>query len=365
MIDRMKQWLLAYLDDRRLVGRRKKLSYKELEDYLITKKFSGLVSYQEADGYRLFVQVMSELEKEGHLLPIKKSGLNGRFPPLPSQWWLQPKVFDNLWNETKVLALSDLLDLSRYRQNPEWQTVEEWEHIEAIYSFLKNKDMFNWVTREERAFQLFKDEKFFTKEGRFLLQRLQLTLKDLKANVYGEPFVFWPSPTTTIKEAKTILIVENLSFYHTCRRLMDQHQAIVGIQPELLIYGEGKKIESSLSFLEKITNVDAHVVIHYAGDMDPEGWGIYVRLCQAYPDYKIQLAGPIYQAMADKGMTNKVDKEQNENRTYLKQVTTEWAAQGYGQLAKLTEELWKKKERIPQETLSLDTIHSATKGATL
>lgn len=346
-----------YLKGIQLPTRRKKIKLQFIEDYIIKEKIKDPIRYQTENGYHHFVKIIVELLDEGMVTPVKKSPLNGRRPSLHSEWWLLPAQINSQWTDMQILTVSDVLNLTKYRQHPEWQTVQEWQWIQTIYCFLKQKDSYNWVTREERAFQLFGEEKFFSNEGSLLLQRLQLSLEDLKAKVYGEPFVFWPALTTDINTANTVLIVENLSFFHTCRQLMNWERSIVGIQPDILIYGEGKKIEKSFNFLESIT-AGKELLIYYVGDLDPEGWGIYVRLADSYPTANIQLAIPIYEALLDKRLSNQTETNQNENSMYLERVKMELQQKGRSDLAKKIQQLWEEKRRVPQEALSLDTLEN-------
>jgi hypothetical protein len=355
MKDKMKAWLQEYFIKLHLPTKRKKIHTQQIEEYLIKDKLKDPIRYQTENGYRYFVQIMNELTNEGVVTPVKKSPLNGRRPSLHTEWWLEKVVLETLWSDQQILAVSDLLNLTKYRQHPEWQTDQEWERIQVIYTFLKQIDQFIWVTREERSFQLFGGEKFLTNEGASLLQRLQLTLGDLKARVYGEPFAFWPAPSGDIRNAKTVLIVENQSFYHTCRLLMNSGKDINGIQPDLLIYGEGKKIEKSFNFLFDITSMD-DLKIHYVGDIDPEGWGIFVRLKETYPSANIRPAVSIYDAMLNSKLSNQTEKNQNENRSYLAQVVVEFQQFGRSDISEQIQQLWENKRRVPQEVLSLDTI---------
>jgi hypothetical protein len=219
-------------------------------------------------------------------------------------------------------------------------------------------------SKQERAFELFGQEKYFDgTEGKTILQRMQLSLDDLKAKDYGEPFVFWPSPRSGQNKVRLILIVENLSFFHTCRRAMIHGQDFCGFQPDMLIYGEGKKIEKSLSFLREILT-DGPMHICYAGDMDPEGWGIYVRLKNRYPEYPMQLALPIYRAMAANNQRNDMEKNQQESVENLHEVLQEIGHQDK-QLHRIIESLWKEKKRIPQETLTIETLSKIEDGEAL
>jgi hypothetical protein len=355
MKEKMKKWVKVYLTSIQLPTRRKKIHIQSIEDYVIKEKIKDPIRYQTENGYRHFVQIMGELLEEDMVTPVKKSPLNGRRPSLHTEWWLLPSPIKSQWSDMQILAVSDFLNLTKYRQHPEWQSEQEWKWIQAIHNFIKQRNSYNWVTREERAFQLFGEEKFFSHEGSQLLQRLQLSLEDVKAKVYGEPFVFWPASNRDIKKAETVLIVENLSFFHTCRQLMNASRSIVGIQPDILIYGEGKKIEKSFNFLDSIT-AGKELSIYYVGDIDPEGWGIYSRLADCYPSANIQLAIPIYAALLEKQWSNKTETIQNENLKYLERVIEEFQQHGRSDLAEKVRHLWDDKRRVPQEALSLDTM---------
>ena len=49
-----------------------------------------------------------------------------------------------------------------------------------------------------------------------------------------------------MKDVQRVLIVENLSFFHTSIKLLEAD--LLDYEPELIIYGEGNKIERSFSF---------------------------------------------------------------------------------------------------------------------
>ena len=359
-MNQMKQWVLDYLDQEisRSSSRRKKFHYQNIEEYLIQKKYKSNLRYQEENGYETLVQIMRNLTDEGTIQPQKNSPSNGRFPSIPSQWWLLPLEQDSLWTELQMLKVSDRLNLDRYREHPEWQTEEEWDKIEIFYYFLKQRQHPLSVSKQERSFELFGLEKYLdSSEGKTLLQRLHLSLDDLRVKDYGEPFVFWPSRRIQPNRARKILITENLSFFHTCKNRMIQGQSILGYEPDMLIYGEGKKIEKSLSFLEEIVSCTDSLQIHYSGDMDPEGWGIYVRLKHRYPQYSICLSLPIYQAMSERNRLNDMDTKQQESTRTLYEVVQEIKGQDQ-ELADFIESLWNQKRRIPQEILTIESLQN-------
>ncbi len=213
-----------------------------------------------------------------------------------------------------------------------------------------------WVTREERALELFQEEKWLTSElGLQFLRRLGLSLADLKAKVYGEPFVYWPRPGISLSEAKQLLIVENLSMFHTCKRALEQGLDLYGLIPDAIIYGEGKKIEASLPFYLEIFG-DSAVQLFYAGDIDPEGWSIYARLRLKFPNYSIQLAASLYQGMAElasEPYQSFVGQQANE--LHFSSILQELSLISAHAL-RIINQCWTEQKRIPQEVITIETL---------
>lgn len=339
---------------------RKKIAVDQLEEHVI-KAYETQNHYLQAGGYSAFYQAIKQLEKEGLIAPLRSSGMNGRTPPLPTHYWLLPPSPSAKWSEVQMMRVADRLQMERYRQNPSLQTDEEWERIERVYLFLRTADLREWATREERSLELFGNEKWLSEgEGIAFLSRIGISLEDLKARVYGEPFVFWPRPGVKLALVRKVLIVENLSFFHTCKRVLESGGAIPGEEPDLVIYGEGKKIESSLPFLfDLIPGGSKPAVIHYAGDIDAEGWGIYLRLTRRYPDLPIRLAFPIYATMVNAAeeysqlplYTDQVEKDE-----VLQEVVRSFHEAGYADIAGRIKELWYERRRIPQEVLTYERL---------
>lgn len=326
----------------------------DLEKY-VTDQFIDRNAFREAGGYQAFYKAVSEAEKKG-LISAKKTALgNGRTPELKTSYRIAQVNVAPQWNPLQIVRVSDLLRMDRYMTNPALQSDQEWERIRSVYRFLQGRDGREWVTREERSFELFRDEKWLARnEGRLFLSRLGLTLEDLKAKWLGEPFVFWFRPGTNPADAKQALILENLSTFHSCKRILECGGSMCGMNPELLIYGEGKRIESSLPFLKEIVP-DHHVVrIFYAGDVDPEGWGIYARIKAKHTEYDLRLAEFLYRDMLRDGRTVRVDKQQDMNPVYLEVVVAEMIDSGEQKLAEEVTLLWNQHLRIPQEVLTFE-----------
>lgn len=228
----MKQFINEYIEQLTAKHRtRRKLMTFQLEDY-VKKGYKDPHRFQDAGGYLAFYQGVQELVALGRMQAIKQAKSNGRDPELRTAYWVVPEAVDSQWSYMDMVKLSDRLQLQMYMDHPEWQSVEEWKRIESIYRFLQERDQRDWVTREERSLELFGEEKWLSSlgHGAQMLRRLGLTLQDLKAKVYGEPFVYWPRPGARLEQADKLLIVENLSCFHTCRLAIERDGEVLGLR---------------------------------------------------------------------------------------------------------------------------------------
>lgn len=355
----LKEHVMLYVKElHRTSPSRKKLAVSKLEDAL-KLSLGGASGYQQAGGYGELYKILVGLAEQGRLEPIKSAGGNGRQPELRAIYWSIPESGGARWSGMDKLKLSDRLSLAAYERQPGLQTAEELERVSRVYRFLGDRDRRAWVTREERSLELFGYEKWLSEEqGHAFLRRLGLSLDDLRARVHGEPFVFWPRPGIRLQEVKQALVVENLSLFHTVRRTLELDGHVLGLQPELLIYGEGKKIEASLAFLVDLVGMERTLAltVHYAGDIDPEGWSIYLRLKRRYSTIDIRLAVPFYEAMAE--YAHKVPiNAQLQQPEVLASVMDELREAGASEdLASVVGSCWAEWLRLPQEVLNIETI---------
>ena len=58
-------------------------------------------------------------------------------------------------------------------------------------------------------------------DGKGFLTRIGISEEQLKMVNYGEPFVFWMKQGKEMKDIQRVLIVENLSFFHTSIKLLE------------------------------------------------------------------------------------------------------------------------------------------------
>lgn len=348
-----KEWLLNYLNAQK---------NRTFDIHQLEKAFMSAVG-MDTFIYKEFAGIVRDLEYDGEIAPIKNKQKihNGKDPHLPVEWRLLKKQFEARWNVWRFMTLAPLLDLSFYQVHPREQTEEAWGRISTVATFLESEDPKIWVSREERSYQLFHDEKWLdNSEGKEFLRRIKKTLPDLYARVYGEPFVYWLQPRMLTEDVRRILIVENRSLFHSCRRVLEEGENIYGLSPDLLIFGRGKHIVSSLSYLEDLRVPVPFTTIWYAGDYDPSGFAIYDSLKRSYPDYPIKLAISFYEEIAQRAKSAvPVKPGQVQNR---EQVTLFFEEiKPYRLIFDKAEQSWSKRVRFPQEAISYETMQKGSR----
>ncbi|WP_318504042.1 Wadjet anti-phage system protein JetD domain-containing protein [Bacillus sp. T3] len=349
-IDIIEARVRGFIADIQHPKQKKKINMNDLE--LQLRRLSD--DYFDMDGYSLFYQAIQTLQGEGQLTPIQNHQYNGKTPTLPLFYWVNVKVNEKKWDRLEMMKLSDQFDFSYYERHPEWQTVDEWNRIQNVYTFLQSSQEREIVSLEERSLELFGDEKFLIDsdsfpEGKGFLTRIGLSEDQLKTVNYGEPFVFWIKQGKEMKDIQRVLIVENLSFFHTAIKLLEEN--LLDYEPELIIYGEGTKIERSFSFFFR-TFPPKDYLFYYAGDLDASGYGILIRLMEKYQDCCIQPALKIYRKMLDcidQRNDQKLGQTQNTN---YRDAFLQWFTEE--EQVKLMQ-LWQENKRIPQEVLTIET----------
>ena len=336
---------------------RKRFNIDELQNYII-KHYKGDQQYLGNGGYLELHRQMLLLKSNNCIREIESSGNNGFKPPLKIRWQI---IFEDniaLWSQSKMLQLSDLLDFSYYINNPSYQSSQEWEYIENIYRFLKSRNEREWVSIEERSLELFHDEKFLTdrkdteKRKYGILTRLKLSYEDLKMKKYGEMFVYW---NRGVENVKNIIILENHSAFFTYKRMVESHGSIFGFIPDVLIYGEGKKVESSFSFIEEIADIATAAVLYF-GDIDSEGFGIYCRLKERYPEVKIRLQHKAYLLLITLCNRDYSSMRQKKNQDYFNCFLEEMKEHLTDHQIEKLHYIWKRDLRIPQELVNYENL---------
>jgi hypothetical protein len=322
----------------------------------VIESFKYGTDYIEAGDRSAFQAGIEALVTDRYLTPIiKKAKFKSTY--LEEAYWLAVTASSlEGWSETAMMRVigAKELNLDYYRNHPEAQTTEVWKYIERIYHFLRTAEDRETITREERSLELFDQEKFLSEpEGKQFLSRLGLNLEMLKADIVHEDFEYHRRPN---RPARCILISENHSFYNSAKRLMKSGQTVCGLQPDMLIYGEGWKIVSSLYFLEERGVEPLEAELYYIGDMDKTGWDIYGNLKLSYPELNIKLALPVYSYMFSKARQSyDYVKEQNDCSPLHLEIARQEVSAVPGLLLCM-DTLLKENKRIPQEVLNYEVM---------
>jgi len=230
--------------------------------------------------------------------------------------------------------------------------------IDKISSFLRQPHQ-DIVTVNERAYQLFGDEKFFKgagksrSRGETVLKRLGLSYADLGCRETVEPFFSFQSRDFHALAARDIFIIENKdTFWSFKRQIMDKPARL---KAHLVIYGEGKKIISSFRFVEEYAVNPQTDRFYYFGDLDPEGINIYCTLLDEYPRYNIQPFVAGYQAVLEIGLAKAPVKTPKDQRLIKENVDKFLQAFEPPWAARIKEHLLQG-FYIPQEALSAEEM---------
>lgn len=334
---------------------KRKVTLDWLQEKLIDQLYSDRSDFELNNGFLNLVKSIEELEKERVLISIQSSAKSYKAPYISTSFWIMSNTESIVgWPTSVMLRLRQHLNLSYYDNHSHEQTVEALERLETIYSFLQTINSRELVTREERSLELFLNEKFLvSSEGERFLRSLELTLSELKAFVCREPFVFYCRDLSSVK---TILILENHSCFHSCKRMIMSGKDICGLLPDMLIYGEGWKIDGSILYIEELGLDPLQIEILYAGDMDLKGWEIYATVKRKYPQINLQLATSIYyQMMIECKDGYPYLKRQSCNPANLESVLNELIIP-HPELHQFIDRMIRLNVRIPQEVLNCEKM---------
>lgn len=307
---------------------------------------------QSPEGQAAFIDSVLKLVSEQTISPVGKPktvrGLHLKY-----RINRKPEEKDRDLITKIVRSITPPATLDYYIKNPD-EYINDFEIINVITDFLKqkNKDL---VTVNERAYQLFGDEKFFRgagknrSRGEIVLKRLGLNYASLACEETVEPFFSFQNKDFHALVSRNIFIVENKdTFWSFKRNIMDCPSRI---KVDMLVYGEGKKIISSLRFINEYDVSPLTDRFFYFGDLDAEGINIYCELLEKYPQYKIFPFYEGYQAVLEIGLSKRPVKTPKEQK--FKKENIDWFIEAfeYSWAIKLKKHL-EGGFYIPQEALS-------------
>ncbi len=252
--------------EKMLTFSKKTITYEEL-----SKLYSNL-SYDE------LVEKVEELINMNILHAKLKSGTNGRYPILYKKYGVELPEEDYSDIIEEIKKLNALLSINYYLNKPK-EYKKDKEYILKLNNYIiYHSDRFQFpMSINERSFDIWGEEKFLRKSSSLLAN---LGLNYNKLNVYNTPEPFFSE--TISRTVNNVLIIENKDTWFTLKKLlMEENKTVLGLDVGLLIYGEGKKIVSSIEYLNhKDFSFLNSPTIYYWGDIDFEGINIMFSLAK-------------------------------------------------------------------------------------
>ncbi|MBE0451693.1 MAG: hypothetical protein IBX70_12720 [Clostridia bacterium] len=257
------------------------------------QKALGIYDYHE------FHKTISALVAEGKLKPTKDGkDTNGKQPPLAKKYRVieerRQDLGDDLIREIEM-NFPLIYNRSYYKSHLE-QYLDDRDWILKLCAYHNRADcpLLDEMSINERFYDIFKLEKLGSDTRiRSILRKLSIDLTDLNCYKTPEPFIYYSNKEMN---AHKILIIENKDTWYTMRKLMNE-----GFGPfDTIIYGEGKKILSSIEEIEvhqKEYFRDSLSEYFYFGDLDDEGLNIFLMLKEKMKPMEISLWEHGYKTM--------------------------------------------------------------------
>lgn len=174
------------------------------------------------------------------------------------------------------------------------------DKVLILDKYLKDNNNISFrYTANERSYEIFGDEKYIlSKEGTHLLNNLNITLEDLNCYKTNESFFY----AYEKKDIINALVIENKDTYTSLYKYFLDNEGLnlFSKQINLLIYGEGKKIVSSFSYINDVVKNNKIHEILYFGDIDAEGLRIFEKLNKKYPEFNIIPFSQMYRELLSK-----------------------------------------------------------------
>lgn len=308
---------------------------------------------QSPEGQRTFTSTVRQLVEDAFLSPVgrKPNTIGGLYVKYKIINENTPKNDELVPEMVRIIVPPAKLDY--YLKNPRDYT-EDREIITIISDFLW-QEKFEPVTVNERAYELFGDEKFFKgagkarSRGELVLKRLGLTYQSIGCKETLEPFFSFAKKDFHLHNGRKIYIIENKDTFWSFKENVMGRTAAVGV--DMLIYGEGRKILSSFKFIKEYEINPKTDAVFYFGDLDPEGINIYAELAAEYPEYRIHPFYAGYEAMLIIGLKRppaKIPKQQQIKADNMARFLAGFTKE----LAEKLSELFASGCYIPQEALS-------------
>ena len=295
------------------------------------------------------------------LTPITSSKTNGnrRFPI-----YLRYRI--TLEQEDKTSTVLAINGLHPKLLKNEWLKahLDEYEKnnlvLEQLSAFLFKEPSDGYISRKERSFSIFEEEKILDdKEVKALLQHLGVSNEDLR--MYDTPEYCFNDYIPDRKDKLSLLVCENKDIWFNIRRLMFEDDRFLFFNTPIdgVVYGCGNKVTSKNSLSEYVSFMKSEVSFLYWGDIDRAGLDIFIRLREANPLLKIDLFIPGYLKMLELANGRKIpdSADAREIKTDFSEVYAMFDTEDSDELKGYVDNY----KRLPQEIISYEVLKNNSK----
>jgi len=263
------------------------ITLNDFYNYIESEDKNLRIALNYPDNYSKFEQAVSKLIKENVIKSVKNSKWNNQNMKLNYRIVKKSSCYDDI--KKQIIKLTKPIQIEYYLSHPQ-EYQKDKEYIDIIDRFLKSSAKNEKMSINERAYQLFGDEKFLRDsdksraKGERILKNLGLTYEDLNCYYAYEPFFCFTKDNYKNKPERNVLIVENKDTFWSFKKLIFELENTLNI--DMLIYGEGNKIVNSFQFIDEYKlNVQDKFI--YFGDLDAEGINILFSYKTRYPSYNV------------------------------------------------------------------------------
>lgn len=324
--------------------RKKMITKAELEDLL------GIHSDEK------LYQIVFDAKNSGMLFPVTASGTNGnRAFPIFLKYRIALAA-DHSADLREISLLHPAITNSGYLQKKPEVYREHHDALHKLSAYLFRTTPSVWISRKERSFELFGEEKMLDNPSfRKLLDTLGFTAE--KLCYYDTPEYCFHDYIPARKDNMTLLICENKDIWFNIRRRMYESGAgeIFGAAIDGVVYGGGNKV-SRTGALEAYTRFlgTQEVQYLYWGDIDRAGLNIYVSLLRNNPGTRLKLFTEAYREMLRlaEGRVMPKSEDRRERIEDYQQVLARFPEQDRERLL----EYLARNERVPQEIVTYEGL---------
>lgn len=323
---------------------KKIISLSELESLLHTGSDAELYS------------LVSDAVAKGYLTPVKSSGVNGN--RVYSIFLKYRITISEDYSEAvdEISFLHPTIVKSGYLQSKPELYLKYKEQINKLNSYLFSKHSEIAVSKKERSFAIFDDEKQL-EDSSFcnLLEHLGLAAETLC--YYETPEYCFNDYIPNRKMQMTLLICENKDIWFNIRRRMYEDGACEIFETHIdgVVYGCGNKVSEAGALSEYTRFMGAeHVHYLYWGDIDRSGLNIYFSLLKNNPKLDIRLFAAAYEKMLELS-ENRTVPDSIDHRERLgdyESIYNLFSGEAKAQLIRAIE----LNKRIPQEIISYENL---------